>query len=114
MVCVIILLLLVPGMVTWKIAGGKALTDWKDVCLAAVSWLTHDLVIACLVYAAFYVLKGATTISFSTEYLGEEVYYSIYDITFVFRYSALALLSAAGLGILERFAGKLLKGKRSL
>ena len=74
----------------------------------------HDLVIACLVYAAFYILKGATTISFSTEYLGEEVYYSVYDIAFVFRYSALALLSAAGLGVFERFAGKLFKGKRSL
>lgn len=107
MVCVIILLLLVPGMVTWKIAGEKDLAGWKDICLAAVNWLVHDLVIACLVYAAFYILKGAVTISFSTEYLEEEVYYSIYDIAFVFRYSALALLAAAGLGILERFAGKL-------
>lgn len=107
MVCVIILLLLVPGMVTWKIAGEKDLAGWKDICLAAVNWLVHDLVIACLVYAAFYILKGAVTISFSTEYLEEEVYYSIYDIAFVFRYSALALLAAAGLGVLERFAGKL-------
>lgn len=81
---------------------------------AVVNWLVHDLVIACLVYAAFYILKGATTISFSTEYLGEEVYYSVYDIAFVFRYSALALLSAAGLGVFERFVGKLFKGKRSL
>ncbi len=114
MVCVIILLLLVPGMVTWKVAGEKELADWKDTAKAAVNWLVHDLIIACLVYAAFYVLKGATTVSFSTEYLGEEVYYSIYDITFVFRYSALALLSAAGLGVLERFAGKLLNKKRAV
>lgn len=102
MVCVVILLLLVPGMVTWKIAGERELSDWKDVCRAVVSWLVHDLVIACLVYAAFYILKGPSTVSFSTEYLGEEVYYSIYDISFVFRYSALALLAAAGLGVLER------------
>ena len=114
MVCVIILLLLVPGMLTCKIAGEKEIADWKDACLAVVNWLVHDLVIACLVYAAFYILKGATTISFSTEYLGEEVYYSVYDIAFVFRYSALALLSAAGLGVFERFVGKLFKGKRSL
>lgn len=113
MVCIIILLLLVPGMVTWKIAGGKELADWKDVCGAAVNWLAHDLVIACLVYTAFYIAKGATTLSFSTEYLGEEVYYSVYDISFVFRYSALALLAAAGLGVLERIAGKLLQRKRA-
>lgn len=111
MVCVIILLLLVPGMVTWKVAGEKELADWKDVCRAAVNWLVHDLIIACLVYAAFYVLKGATTVSFSTDYLGEEVYYSIYDISFVFRYSALALLAAAGFGVLERVLGKLFPGK---
>lgn len=114
MVCVIILLLLVPGMVTWKIAGERELADWKDACRAAVNWLVHDLVIVCLVYAAFYVMKGATTVSFSTEYLEEEVYYSIYDISFVFRYSALALLAAAGLGVLERIAGKLFKRKRAL
>lgn len=115
MVCVIILLLLVPGMVTWKLAGERELADWKDVCGAAVNWLVHDLIIACLVYAAFYVLKGATTISFSTDYLGEAVYYSIYDISFVFRYSALALLSAAGLGVAERLAGKVFRtaGKRA-
>lgn len=114
MVCVIILLLLVPGMVTWKIAGERELADWKDVCRAVVGWLVHDLVIVCLVYAAFYVRKGAATVSFSTEYLGEEVYYSIYDISFVSRYSALALLAAAGLGVLERFAGKMFKRKRKL
>lgn len=115
MVCVAILLLLVPGMVTWKVAGETELAGWKDICRAAVGWLVHDLVIACIVYAAFYLLKGPHTVSFSTEYLGEEVYYSVYDISFVFRYSALALLSAAGLGVLERMAGKLSgrKGKRS-
>ena len=109
MVCVIILLLLVPGMVTWKIAGERELADWKDVYRAVVGWLVHDLIIACLVYAAFYVMKGATTVSFSTKYLGEEVYYSIYDISFVFRYSALALLAAAGLGLVERLAGRFLR-----
>jgi len=113
MVCVIILLLLVPGMVTWKIAGERELENWKDACRAVVSWLVHDLVIACLVYAAFYIMKGATTVSFSTEYMGEEVYYSVYDISFVFRYSALALLAAAGLGVLERIAGILLQRKRA-
>lgn len=114
MVCIIILLLFVPGMVTWKIAGGKEPADWKDACLAVVGWLVHDLVIACLVYAAFYIMKGAKTVSFSTEYLGDAVYYSVYDVTFVFRYSALALLAAAGLGVFERLAGKLfhLKEKR--
>lgn len=111
MVCVIILLLLVPGMLTWKIAGGKELADWRDVCLAAVDWLVHDLLIACLVYAAFYVMKGAVSISFSAEYPAEEVYYSIYDIDFVFRYSVLAILAAAGLGVLERVSGKLFRVK---
>ena len=109
MVCVIVLLLLVPGMVTWKIAGEQELADWKAAGRAVVNWLVHDLIIACLVYAAFYVMKGAATISFSTDYLGEEVYYSIYDISFVFRYSVLALLAAAGLGLAERLAGKLFR-----
>ncbi|MDE5938171.1 MAG: hypothetical protein K2H37_03710 [Lachnospiraceae bacterium] len=115
MVCVIILLLLVPGMVTWKIAGEKELVDWKATGRAVVNWLVHDLIIACLVYAALYVMKGATTVSFSTDYLGEAVYYSIYDISFVFRYSALALLAAAGLGVLERFVTKASRfaGKRA-
>lgn len=113
MVCITILLLLVPGMVTWKLAGENELADWKDVCRAAVCWLVHDLVIACLVYAAFYVMKGAVSISFSADYPNEEVYYSIYDISFVFRYAALALLAAAGLGVFERGLGKLFgqKGK---
>ena len=106
MVCMIILLLLVPGMVTWKIAGERELADWNDAGRAAVNWLVHDLVIACLVYAALYLMKGAVTVSFSTDYLGEAVCYSIYDISFVFRYSVLALLAAAGLGVLERCAGK--------
>ena len=106
MVCMIILLLLVPGMVTWRIAGERELADWKDAGRAAVNWLVHDLVIACLVYAALYLMKGAVTVSFSTDYLGEAVCYSIYDISFVFRYSVLALLAAAGLGVLERCAGK--------
>lgn len=114
MVCVILLLLLVPGMLTWSIAEERDLAGWKDFCKAAVNWLIHDLLIVCLVYAVFYVIKGPYTISFSTKYLGEEVYYSIYDISFVCRYSALALLSAAGLGAAERLLGKLFKGKRSL
>lgn len=114
MVCIIILLLLVPGMVTWEIAGKKELTDWKDACRAVVCWLAHDLIIVCLVYAALCVMKGAVTVSFSTDYLEEEVYYSIYDTSFVFRYSVLALLAAAGLGVLERFAGKLSQRKRLL
>lgn len=111
MVCVIILLLLVPGMLTWKIAGEKDLATWKDVVRALASWLVHDLVVVCLVYAVLYAAKGVNTVSFSTAYLGEEVYYSIYDISFVFRYSALALCAAAGLGILERIIGKLI-GRR--
>lgn len=102
MVCVVILLLLVPGMLAWRIAGDGELTGWKDLGKSAVSWLIHDLVIVCLVYAAFYVLKGASTVSFSTAFLGEAVYYSIYDISFVFRYSLLALCAAAGLGVAER------------
>ncbi|MBP3476348.1 MAG: hypothetical protein J6K48_08545 [Lachnospiraceae bacterium] len=111
MVCVIILLLLVPGMLTWKIAGKQELSTWKDVVRALAGWLVHDLIIVCLVYAVLYVTKGVNTVSFSTAYLGEEVYYSIYDISFVFRYSALALCAAAGLGILERIIGKLI-GRR--
>ena len=111
MVCITILLLLVPGMVTWKLAGERELADWKDVCRAAVYWLVHDLVIACLVYSAFYVMKGAVSISFSADYPNEEIYYSVYDIGFVFRYAALALLAAAGLGIFERVLGKLFGGK---
>lgn len=111
MVCVIILLLLVPGMLTWKIAGEKDLSTWKDIVRAIAGWLVNDLVIVCLVYAFLYVTKGVNTVSFSTTYLGEAVYYSIYDISFVFRYSALALCAAAGLGILERIAGKLI-GRR--
>lgn len=111
MVCVIILLLLVPGMLTWKIAGEKELATWKDVVRAAAGWLVHDLIIVCLVYAFLYVTKGVNTVSFSTAYLGEEVYYSIYDISFVFRYSALALCAAAGLGVIERMVGRLL-GRR--
>ena len=77
--------------------------------------LVNDLIIVCLVYAALYVMKGANTVSFSTTFLGEEVYYSIYDISFVFRYSALALLAAAGLGAAERIAGRLFakQGKRA-
>ncbi len=109
MVCMIILLLLVPGMITWKIAGEKELAGWKETGRAVVNWLVHDLVIACLVYAALYVMKGAVTVSFSTEFLGEEVYYSIYDSSFVFRYSVLALLAAAGLGVAERLAGKVFR-----
>jgi hypothetical protein len=106
MVCVIILLLLVPGMLTWKIAGTEELSTWRDVVKAAASWLVHDLVIVCLVYAVFYVTRGIHTVSFSTTYLGEEVYYSIYDISFVFQYSLLALCAAAVLGIAERAIGK--------
>ena len=83
MVCITILLLLVPGMVTWKLAGEKELADWKDVCRAAVYWLVHDLVIACLVYAAFYVMKGAVSISFSADYPNEEIYYSVYDLSLI-------------------------------
>ena len=111
MVCVVLLLLLVPGILAWEIAGGRELKGWGDLCKTAAGWLVNDLVVVCLVYAAFYVLKGAKTMSFSTRYLGEEVYYSIYDISFVFRYSVLALLTAIGLGVAERLAGKLLKRK---
>ena len=111
MVCVVLLLLLVPGILTWEIAGGQELKGWRDLCKMAAGWLVNDLVVVCMVYAAFYVLKGAKTVSFSTRYLGEEVYYSIYDISFVFRYSVLALLAAAVLGVVERFAGKLFTRK---
>lgn len=111
MACVVMLLLLVPGILTWEIAGGGELKGWRDLCRAAAGWLVSDLVIVCLVYAALYVLKGVHTVSFSTRYLGEEVYYSVYDISFVFQYSVLALLAAAGLGVVERLAGLFL-GKR--
>lgn len=111
MVCVIILLLLVPGMLTWRIAGDGELTGWKDLGKAFVNWMIHDLIIVCLVYAALYVMKGVKTVSFSTTFLGEEVYYSIFDISFVFRYSALALCAAAGLGAAERIVLRMF-GKR--
>ena len=111
MVCVIILLLLVPGMLTWRIADGRELAGCKEVAGACVSWLIHDLVIACAVYAALYVLKGPVSISFSAVYPVEEVYYSIYDIGFVFQYSVLALVTAAVLGVAERLAGKVFRRK---
>lgn len=111
MICVIILLLLVPGMLTWRIADGRELTGCKELAGACVNWLIHDLVIACGVYAAFYVLKGPVSISFSAAYPVEEVYYSIYDIGFVFQYSVLALLAAAVLGAAERLAGNLFRRK---
>lgn len=115
MVCVIILLLLVPGMLTWRIAGNGELAGWKDFGKAFVNWMIHDLIIVCLVYAALYVMKGTSTVSFSTSFLGEEVYYSIFDISFVFRYSALALCAAAGLGAAERIVLKMFgKRKRAL
>ena len=113
MVCVIVLLLLVPGMLTWRIADGRELCGCKEIAGACVSWLIHDLAIACAVYALFYVLKGPLSISFSAAYPEEDVYYSIYDISFVFRYSALALLVAALLGAAERLLGKLLRRKES-
>lgn len=114
MVCVIILLLLVPGMLTWRIADGRELAGCRELAGACVNWLIHDLVIACAVYAALYVLKGPVSISFSTAYPVEDVYYSIYDIGFVFQYSALALLAAAALGVAERLVKKVFgrKGKR--
>ncbi len=112
MVCVIILLLLVPGMFTWKIAGNGELTGWKDLGKAFVNWLIHDLIIVCLVYAALYIMKGTSTVSFSTTFLGEEVYYSIYDISFVFRSSALALCAAAGLGVVERIVLKMFEKRK--
>lgn len=112
MACVVMLLLLVPGILAWEIAGGGELKGWKDLCRTAAGWLVNDLIIVCLVYAALYVLKGVHTVSFSTRYLGEEVYYSVYDISFVFQYAVLALLSAAGLGAVKRLAGLFLgKGR---
>lgn len=112
MVCVVVLLLLVPGMLTWKIAGEKELIGWKELLGALVNWLVHDLVIVCLTYAALYIMKGVNTVSFSTTYLGGEVYYSIYDISFVFRYSVLALCAAAGLGLAERIIFRMIGGRK--
>ncbi len=106
MVCVIILLLLVPGMLVWKIADGGALSGCREIAGAFVDWLIHDLVIACAVYTLFYVLKGPVSISFSAAYPNEEVYYSIYDIGFVFQYAAMALAVAAVLGGAERLFRK--------
>lgn len=106
MVCVIILLLLVPGMLVWKIADGGALSGCREIAGAFVDWLIHDLVIACAVYTLFYVLKGPVSISFSAAYPNEEVYYSIYDIGFVFQYAAMALAVAAVLGGAERLIRK--------
>lgn len=111
MVCVIILLLLVPGMLTWKIADGRELAGCREIAGACVNWLIHDLVIACAVYTMFFVLKGPVSISFSAAYPSEEVYYSIYDIGFVFQYSALALVAAAALGAAERLAKKMFRRK---
>lgn len=112
MVCVVILLLLVPGMLTWRIAGGKEPAGWRELAGALVSFLINDLAVVCLVYAAFYVMKGAVTVSFSTAYPGEEVYYSIYDLSFVFRYSLLALCAAAGLGVAERFVTGMIRRRK--
>ena len=80
MVCLIILLLLVPGMLTWKIADGREPGGFKEFAGACVSWLVHDLVIVCAVYTAFYVLKGPVSISFCAAWPNEDAYYSIYDI----------------------------------
>ena len=95
MVCLIILLLLVPGMLTWKIADGREPGGFKEFA----------------VYTAFYVLKGPVSISFCAAWPNEDAYYSIYDIGFVFQYSALALLCATGLGALERLVGRLIGRK---
>lgn len=111
MVCVIILLLLVPGMLTWKIADGRELDGCREIAGACVSWLIHDLVVVCAVYTAFYVWKGPVSISFSSVYPEEEVYYSIYDIGFVFQYAAMALAAAVGIGVLERLMGRLFQRK---
>lgn len=114
MVCVIILLLLVPGMLVWKIADGGELSGCREIAGACVDWLIHDLVIACAVYALFYVRKGAVSISFSTAYPNEEVYYSIYDIGFVFQYAVMALAVAVILGGAEHLLRKWIRqrGKR--
>lgn len=111
MVCVIILLLLVPGMLVWKIADGRELSGCREIAGALVDWLIHDLVVACAVYTLFFVLKGPVSISFSVVYPEEEVYYSIYDIGFVFQYAALALAVAVVLGGMERFLKKWVRRK---
>lgn len=111
MVCVIILLLLVPGMLAWKIADGRELSGCREIAGALVDWLIHDLVIACAVYTLFFVLKGPVSISFSAAYPVEEVSYSIYDIGFVFQYAALALAVAVVLGGMERFMKKWFRRK---
>ncbi len=111
MVCVIILLLLVPGMLTWKIADGRELSGCREIAGALVDWLIHDLVVVCAVYTLFFVLKGPVSISFSAAYPKEEVYYSIYDIGFVFQYAALALAVAVVLGGMERFLKKWVRRK---
>lgn len=111
MVCVIILLLLVPGMLVWKIADGGELSGCREIAGAFVDWLIHDLVVACAVYALFYLLKGPVSISFSAAYPSEEVYYSIYDIGFVFQYAVMDLAVAAVLGGAERLVRNWLRGK---
>ncbi len=102
MICVAILLLFVPGILTWRISGVQNISDGKDIFMALANWLIHDLIILFCLYTVLYITKGSSTVSFSADYLGEEVYYSVYGIGFVFKYSAMALCASIAIGVAER------------
>ena len=111
MIIISILLLIAPGLLAIKIAGQDKVQKWQDAVKAFVTWMVNDLLIVIFANGMIYLIKGSIQMNFSSVYMEQNIYNSIYYNTFIIRYGLCAVVGAIILGVMERCLIRALKRK---
>ncbi len=90
------LLLIGPGVLSWKVYSGLACKQSENWLSTLLTVLADSLVILIAAYAVSSFLYGNQPVSFSSEYI-PEMEKSIYRLSFVWKYGMLS--SAIGVGL---------------
>ena len=96
-----LLLLTGPGFFAWFIEGNTELENWRDVVKAVAKWTVNNYLIVTVMYLALNTIYDDKQLSFSAEKI-DKIWNSIYEISFVAKYSVITAILAVALGLLER------------
>ena len=96
-----LLLLIGPGFFAWFVEGDTELENWRDVVKAIAKWVVNSYLIMAVMYFALNLFYGDKQVSFSAD-RNDDMWNSIFQISFVAKYSAITACLSAALGLLER------------
>lgn len=94
------ILLIVPGMIAWRVSENAFPESGIAMAKMIVESLIYDFIIIAVDYIVITILKGTSNISFSTQPI--DAIYNVYSSGFVCKYALISAVVAMLIGIAKR------------